>query len=42
MGGGGNWEFEMYVDRRQNSFVKDGFLYIQPTLTADAIGELAM
>ena len=42
MGGGGNWEFEMYVDRRQNSFVKDGFLYIQPTLTADTIGELAM
>jgi beta-glucanase (GH16 family) len=42
MGGGGNWEFEMYVNRRQNSFVKDGVLYIQPTTTADNIGEAAV
>jgi len=28
MGGGGNWEFEMYNNRRQNSFVKDGLLYL--------------
>lgn len=42
MGGGGNWEFEMYVNRRQNSFVRDGVLYLQPTLTADAIGEQTM
>lgn len=42
MGGGGNWEFEMYVNRRQNSFVKDGVLHLQPTLTADAIGEAAL
>jgi len=42
MGGGGNWEFEMYGNRRQNSFVKDGVLYLQPTLTADSIGESAM
>jgi beta-glucanase (GH16 family) len=42
MGGGGNWEFEMYVNRRQNSFVKDGVLYLQPTLTADNIGEAAL
>ena len=28
MGGGGNWEFEMYVNNRRNSFVKDGVLHI--------------
>ena len=39
MGGGGNGEFQMYINDRKNSFVKDGILYIQPTLTADAIGE---
>jgi hypothetical protein len=42
MGGGGNWEFEMYGNRRQNSFVKDGVLYLQPTLTEDAIGKAAL
>jgi beta-glucanase (GH16 family) len=42
MGGGGNWEFEWYVNNRTNSFVKDGVLHLQPTLTADAIGEEAM
>ena len=42
MGGGGNWEFEMYQNRRQNSFVKDGVLYLQPTLTTDAIGAGAL
>ena len=36
MGGGGNWEFEIYNNRRQNSWVKDGVLYLQPTLTTDA------
>ena len=35
MGGGGNWEFEMYHNSRINSFVQDGQLFIQPTLTAD-------
>jgi beta-glucanase (GH16 family) len=39
MGGGGNWEFQMYVNNRTNSFTKDGVLYIQPTLTSDALGE---
>eukprot|EP00164_Ancoracysta_twista_P006269 GFYU01008709.1.p1 GENE.GFYU01008709.1~~GFYU01008709.1.p1 ORF type:complete len:388 (-),score=122.60 GFYU01008709.1:71-1234(-) len=39
MGGGGNWEFEMYVNNRTNSYVKDSVLYIKPTLTADNIGE---
>ena len=39
MGGGGNWEFEYYYNNRTNSFVKDGVLHLQPTLTADMIGE---
>ena len=38
LGGGGNWEFEAYRNNRTNSFVKDGVLYIQPTLTKDALG----
>ncbi|KAJ3162245.1 hypothetical protein HDU88_006728 [Geranomyces variabilis] len=38
MSGGGNWEFEMYVNNRTNSYVKNGVLYLQPTLTADNIG----
>jgi len=38
MGGGGNWEFEMYINNRSNSYVRDSVLYIQPTLTADTIG----
>lgn len=42
MGGGGNWEFEWYVNNRTNSFVKDGVLHILPTLTDDAIGTQTM
>jgi len=42
MGGGGNWEFEWYNNNRTNSFVKDGVLHLQPTLTQDAIGLDAM
>ena len=42
MGGGGNWEFEMYLNQRENSFVKNGVLYLQPTLTADKIGDTAV
>ena len=38
MGGGGNWEFEMYWNNRTNSFVEDGVLHLQPTLTSEAIG----
>lgn len=38
-GGGGNWEFEYYTNNRTNSFVKDGVLHLQPTLTADKLGE---
>lgn len=39
LGGGGNWEFELYSNNRSNSYTKDGILYLQPTLTADMIGE---
>ncbi|XP_069683894.1 beta-1,3-glucan-binding protein-like [Periplaneta americana] len=36
---GGNNEFEYYRNSRNNSFVKDGVLYLRPTLTADEYGE---
>lgn len=39
MGGGGNGEFQMYVNNRTNSYVRDGILYIRPRFTADWIGE---
>lgn len=39
MGGGGNWEFQMYVNNRTNSFTKNGTLYIKPTLSIDTLGE---
>lgn len=39
LGGGGNWEFEGYFNNRSNSFVRDGILYLKPTLTADIIGD---
>lgn len=42
MAGGGNWEFQWYVNNRSNSYVKDSVLYIKPTLTEDAIGETTM
>lgn len=38
LSGGGNWEFEWYVNNRSNSYVQSGVLYLQPTLTEDAIG----
>ncbi|PCH34591.1 glycoside hydrolase family 16 protein [Wolfiporia cocos MD-104 SS10] len=38
MGGFGNGDFEMTTDSSNNSFVKDGKLYIMPTLTSDVIG----
>ncbi|KAI9105507.1 beta-1,3-glucan-binding protein [Phlyctochytrium arcticum] len=38
MSGGGNWEFQMYVNNRTNSYVKDGVLEIRPTFTSDVIG----
>jgi beta-glucanase (GH16 family) len=38
MSGFGNGEFEMTSDSSNNSFVRDGMLYIVPTLTSDVIG----
>lgn len=38
LGGGGNWEFEYYINNRTNSFVKDNVLYLKPTLTSDRLG----
>ncbi|KAH9946764.1 concanavalin A-like lectin/glucanase domain-containing protein [Amylocystis lapponica] len=38
MGGFGNGEFEMTTNSANNSFVRDGMLYIVPTLTSDVIG----
>jgi beta-glucanase (GH16 family) len=38
MSGGGNWEFEYYTNNRTNSFVKDGVLHLQPTLSEDTFG----
>jgi len=37
MGGGGNWEFEMYINNRSNSFVRDGKLHLRPTLTQETL-----
>jgi len=42
MAGGGNWEFQMYVNSRKNSYVHNGQLHIKPTLTSDEIGEAAV
>ena len=42
MGGGGNWEFEVYGNNRSNSYVRDGVLNIKPTLMADDIGKLSL
>ncbi|RKO86347.1 concanavalin A-like lectin/glucanase domain-containing protein, partial [Blyttiomyces helicus] len=39
LGGGGNFEFEWYTNNRSNSFVHEGVLYLQPTLTSENIGE---
>lgn len=37
-----NKEFEMTTNSENNSFVRDGILYIVPTLTEDVIGERAV
>jgi hypothetical protein len=39
MSGGGNWEFQVYSNTRTNSYVKNGILYLKPTLTNDRFGE---
>ena len=38
LSGEGNWEFEYYNNNRSNSYVKNGVLYIKPTLLEDDIG----
>ncbi|KAI1784476.1 concanavalin A-like lectin/glucanase [Ganoderma leucocontextum] len=38
MSGFGNQEFEMTTNSANNSFVRDGHLYVVPTLTSDVIG----
>jgi beta-glucanase (GH16 family) len=42
MSGFGNNEFEMTTASSNNSYVKDGRLYIMPTLTEDVIGQQAV
>lgn len=38
LSGGGNWEFQWYVNDRKNSFIENGVLNIRPTFTKDYIG----
>ncbi|KAL0486704.1 beta-1,3-glucan-binding protein [Acrasis kona] len=38
LGGGGNWEFELYVNNRTTSYVKDSVLYLHPRTTASVYG----
>ena len=42
LGGGGNWEFEVYDNNRSTTFAKDGKLNIMPVLTEDKIGAAAV
>ena len=39
LSGGGNWEFQYYSNDSDNSYVKDGVLFIKPTFLIDDIGE---
>lgn len=39
MTGGGNYEFQWYLNHRDNSFTKNGNLHIKPRLTSDYFGE---
>ena len=39
MGGGGNWEFQVYWNNRSNSYCHDSTLFLRPGLTADRFGE---
>uniref|UniRef100_A0AAU8BSM0 Beta-1,3 glucan binding protein (Beta-GBP) isoform X3 n=1 Tax=Hypothenemus hampei TaxID=57062 RepID=A0AAU8BSM0_HYPHA len=39
LAGGGNYEFEYYLNNRTNSFVQDGHLHINPTYLSDDYGE---
>ncbi|KAG0048552.1 hypothetical protein BGZ83_006515 [Gryganskiella cystojenkinii] len=42
MTGGGNFEVQVYMNNRTNTFVRDGIFYIRPTLTENRIGLQAM
>ncbi|PPQ88363.1 hypothetical protein CVT25_002109 [Psilocybe cyanescens] len=42
MSGFGNGEFEMTTASENNSYVRNGKLYITPTLTSDSIGDAAI
>lgn len=39
LSGGGNWEFNWYVNDRNNSYARDGYLHLKPTLTSETFGE---
>ncbi|KAH8107555.1 hypothetical protein DFH11DRAFT_1170417 [Phellopilus nigrolimitatus] len=42
LGGFGNGEFQMTTDTSENLYIKNGQLYIMPTLTSDEIGAAAI
>lgn len=42
LGGGGNWEFQEYVNNRTNSYIKNGSLVIKPSFTDDVIGDTSL
>lgn len=42
LAGDGNWCFQEYTNNRTNSYVKNGVLYIKPTLTSAVIGQGAV
>lgn len=39
MAGGGNWEFQWYVNDRFNSYTVGGNLHLKPTFTSSIFGE---
>lgn len=42
LAGGGNWEFQWYLNNRSNSYTDNGILYLAPTLTTDTIGDAGL
>lgn len=38
MNGGMNWEFELFTNNRTNSYIRNGSLFIRPSLTEDWLG----
>jgi beta-glucanase (GH16 family) len=38
LAGGHDWQFQWYVNDKENLFIRDGILNIKPTLTADKLG----